>query len=80
MKSKLPPLTPAELETLDYYRDHVAAHSFQPSMEQAAMALDVSKAAIHKRLKNAERKGYIRLHGPRAVEFLTTRRGRRRPR
>lgn len=65
-------LAPIDEETLRFYRDYLARRSFPPTMREAAEYLDLTVAAVAKRLKRLHRAGYIRLYrgAARGVQIL----------
>lgn len=42
---------------------------YQPSIEDLSDMMGVSKGTVYQRLRDAEKKGYIKRHGSRAVEY-----------
>jgi len=71
-EAERPPLAPIDEETLAFYREFIAAHSFPPTLREAADELDLAVAAVHKRLKRLHRAGYVRLYrgAARGVQIL----------
>lgn len=56
-----PNLSEKQLDVYHYIIAHVSVHGFQPNMEEMGKVFGVSRNAIHGRLKELERRGFIEL-------------------
>lgn len=62
-----------QLEVYHYLIAHVSVHGFQPSLEEIGKVFGVTRNAIHGRMKELQRRGYIELpdgNRERSVIFL----------
>jgi len=67
--------SPKQLEVILFLINHVEVFGFQPSQQEMADALGISKSAIQNRLRECERRGLVRInpHAERAVQVYNVR-------
>jgi len=68
------PLTPRQLEVLNFIRRFADAHGYSPTLEEIAAYFSVSSVTIFGHVKALERKGFLRRtkHEARSIELIHT--------
>lgn len=63
-KKKVERATAKQIIVWEYIIDHVEINGFQPSIQEMAEHFGIDRKALHDRLKELEKKHFIRLPGP----------------